>query len=290
MRLTSLCLLGFLAVTVPALAVEQRGNGVPLPKTPSHAAAPKPATPPAATPPPGGYPATVVPPKEETALVLDSSFKEYTAKPGEQSATFTFKLTNTAREPIVVTQVRTSCGCSVAKLPADPWMLRAGEAGEFQIVVDLRGKRGVLKKDATIDTLRGFKRIDFSITIPEPDPRDEMRQRNLLIAQNDRQAVFKGDCARCHAEPTKALVGKELFTAACAICHADDSHRASMVPDLRTLSPQPTADGWRSLITHGKPGTLMPAFSASEGGPLTPEQIESLVEYLTHQFAAGAQK
>lgn len=257
MRLPILCLLGFFASVLSVIAVE---------------------------PPRGAAPSS------ETGLVLDSSFQEYTAQPGEQTATFTFKLTNPTHEPIVVTEVRTSCGCSVAKLPADPWMLRPGASGEFQIVVDLRGKRGVLKKDATIETLRGRQRIDFNITIPESDPREEMRQRNLLIAQNDRQAVFKGDCARCHVEPTKGLSGRELFTAACVICHTADGHRASMVPDLHALSPQPTADGWRSLITHGKSGTLMPAFGAAAGGPLTSEQIDSLVDYLTQQFAAGAAK
>lgn len=270
-----------LALAASALAIEQRGNGVPL--APGNAPA---KSAPAAQPtPPGGYPAKLVLPQEERALVLDATSKDYDAQPGEQSCTFTFHVTNTSAADIVITQVRTSCGCSVANLPSQPWRLAPGASGEFQIVVDLRGKHGVLHKTAMIDTERGYKQLEFRVNIPAPDPRDEMRARNLLIAQADRQAVFRGDCAQCHVEPAKGKFGRELYVAACAICHADE-HRASMVPDLRALAPVPAPEAWRQLITHGKPGTLMPAFAQANEGPLTPAQIDSLVEYLTGAFAA----
>lgn len=266
-----------------ALGAEQRGNGVPLAPSGARPPASSPAPAPQPTP-PGGYPAKLVLPQEERALVLDSTSKDYAAQPGELSCTFTFRVTNTSAAEIVITQVRTSCGCSAANLPAKPWRLAPGEGGEFQIVVDLRGKHGLLAKTAMIDTERGYKQIDFRITIPPPDPRDEIRARNLLIAQADRQAVFRGDCAQCHVEPAKDKFGRELYVAACAICHADE-HRATMVPDLRALSPAPAPEAWRQFITHGKPGTLMPAFALAHDGPLTDAQIDSLVEYLAGAFA-----
>jgi mono/diheme cytochrome c family protein len=37
---------------------------------------------------------------------------------------------------------------------------------------------------------------------------------------------------------------------------------------------------WRTWITYGKPGSLMPAFATSQGGPLTDMQIASLASYL----------
>jgi len=37
---------------------------------------------------------------------------------------------------------------------------------------------------------------------------------------------------------------------------------------------------WQTWISHGKPGSLMPAFSTAEGGPLTDMQIASLANYL----------
>lgn len=105
----------------------------------------------------------------------------------------------------------------------------------------------------------------------------------MKAALADRQAVFKNDCATCHLTPTVGRTGEALFRAGCAICH-EAPHRATMVPDLRALKVQPTRDYWVQAIAHGKPGSLMPAFAESEGGPLTQSQIDSLADYLTENM------
>jgi len=70
-------------------------------------------------------------------------------------------------------------------------------------------------------------------------------------------------------------MGIELYQAACAICH-NSPHRATMVPALRAPPREQQATlYWKQWITHGKPGTLMPAFDQAEGGPLTSETGES---------------
>jgi mono/diheme cytochrome c family protein len=91
--------------------------------------------------------------------------------------------------------------------------------------------------------------------------------------------VFKGDCASCHAKNLQGRYGQQLFAAACAICH-EGTPRASMVPDLHNLKDPTSEDFWRTWITSGKAGTLMPAFGKSQGGPLTDFQISSLATYL----------
>jgi len=105
------------------------------------------------------------------------------------------------------------------------------------------------------------------------------REANQKLAIADRQGVFRNDCARCHAEPAKGKLEQPLFTAVCGVCH-EAEHRATMVTDLKTLKYPTTPEIWRNWITHGKPGSLMPAFAMAEGGPLTDEQITSLVNYL----------
>ena len=72
--------------------------------------------------------------------------------------------------------------------------------------------------------------------------------------------------------------GRELFDTSCGICHTT-VHRASMVPELTGLPNGGNRDYWHAWISRGKEGSLMPAFSKSAGGPLTDEQINSLVEY-----------
>ena len=53
-----------------------------------------------------------------------------------------------------------------------------------------------------------------------------------------------------------------------------------MVPDLHAIKAPTNVEFWRTWITHGKPGSLMPAFSTADGGPLTDMQIASLAAYL----------
>jgi cytochrome c553 len=233
-------------------------------------------------------PQTVVQPKPTTpptALVWDAEFKEITAQSGQESANFTFHVTNGWTSEVVVNSVRPSCGCTMAKMPNVPWKLAPGDNGPLEVSIDLRGKRGVLSKSLMVDSTSGFKALMFKVTIPENTSpgsgtmSDPDRLRNMQLAMANRQIVFQGECAKCHAEPAQAKVGQDLYNGACALCH-DSPHRATMVPDLKALKHPTNADYWKTWIAHGRVGTLMPAFAKAEGGPLTDEQIDSLVNYL----------
>jgi mono/diheme cytochrome c family protein len=60
-----------------------------------------------------------------------------------------------------------------------------------------------------------------------------------------------------------------------------------MVPDLRMLPFATNRDFWKVIATHGKPGTLMPAFAQAGGGPLTDAQIDSIAAYLLQVYSPG---
>jgi mono/diheme cytochrome c family protein len=107
----------------------------------------------------------------------------------------------------------------------------------------------------------------------------EQRAAAMKAATVDRQAVFKGDCASCHLPKVEGKYGQQLFEAVCAICH-EAKHRATMVPDLHNLNVPTNEEFWRTWITAGKAGSLMPAFATSQGGPLNDLQIASLAAYL----------
>jgi mono/diheme cytochrome c family protein len=119
---------------------------------------------------------------------------------------------------------------------------------------------------------------------------DTERLKNMQLALADRQVVFKNqECAKCHAEPAKSKTeGRLVYAAVCATCH--NSHlRAAMVPDLRTLSHSTDANHWRTWITYGRAGSMMPAFAESEGGPLNEQQINSLVDFMVRAFPSRPQ-
>lgn len=228
----------------------------------------------------------------DNILRWDSVEKEFHAQPGEVTAPFAFAVTNVSSTNVVINWVRPSCGCTVAKLPPTPWTLKPGEGGTIELSVDLRGKHGTLSKYVSVDSSMGQKFLMIKVHIPKQavaQPGMDSRARNMQLAMADRQVVFRGDCAKCHAAPTIGKVkGEEIYQAACAICH-DAPHRATMVPDLRALKNATGEEYWANWIANGKPGTLMPAFGRAHGGPLNEEQIKALAAFMFEKFPrAGA--
>ena len=221
-------------------------------------------------------------------LAFDSESKDYTTKSGEIVANFVFNLTNVSPDEVTVTYVQTSCGCTTAQLPPMPWKIPAGGTGQIPVNMNVQGKSGMVMKTVTLHTDKGQKPLMVKATIPQPEAQAMTaldRERNQLLAKADRQAIFKGDCATCHAQPLVGKVGKELYTSACGVCH-DAEHRATMVPDLRNLPNDTDANYWKLMVTMGKPNTLMAAFAQSQGGPLSDMQVNSLVDYLVATMPA----
>jgi mono/diheme cytochrome c family protein len=225
-----------------------------------------------------------------TNLIFDAITKEFVAKQGDRTAEFDFSVTNTGPEQVTINSVRASCGCTTPKMPTLPWKLEPGVSGSFHVTTDLTGKFGTFSKSIFMDTTEGPKLLYVKIVMPAPtNPVAGMagvdnRTRNMQIAHADPQAIFRGDCANCHSKPALGKMGEELFTAACAICHESDQ-RAVLVTDLHALKQKPTETYWDAWIRNGKAGTMMPAFAQEKQGPLSNEQIESLVAYLTTDFA-----
>src|SRR3954447_24740009 len=62
-------------------------------------------------------------------LVWNVLTNEYTAKPGDISAHLFFTATNISAEEVIIDGVKTSCGCTSAKLPSEPWRLAPNENG-----------------------------------------------------------------------------------------------------------------------------------------------------------------
>lgn len=216
-------------------------------------------------------------------LVWDAMTKTLSTALDARSVSVSFTVTNTSDRSLRIYDVRPSCGCTTVELPSTPWILASGEKGSFRGTVDITGKHGELAKMFYVSSIPGTQTLTVVLKVPEPDP--DLRDRNQQLAKTDRQAVFRGECAVCHAAPTKGLMGDALFAAACTICHGSD-RRASMVPDLAVARGPRDRAFWEKWISEGKEGTLMPAFSTKQGGPLNDEQLASLLEYVTTQLAS----
>lgn len=209
-------------------------------------------------------------------------FKKYSSITNFSTAT-SITTNNVAKPvPVAILEVHPSCGCTTAQLPPLPWIIPPGSNGQFGLTVNLAGRTGMQVKTVNVKTDKGFKQLILKINILPPvvpTQSDADRAHALEMAKADRQTVFQGDCAICHVKPGTGKYGKPLYDAICAICH-ESTTRASMVPDLHNIKTPTNVEFWQTWIAHGKAGSLMPAFSIADGGPLTDMQIAFLAGYL----------
>ena len=215
-------------------------------------------------------------------LAWNGLTQETTVAADVPSAHFTFSFTNVTSGTVAILDVHPSCGCTTAQLPPLPWLIPAGTSGQFGLTVNLAGKTGMQFKTVNVKTDKGFKQLILKINIlppvvPTQSAADRAQAMNL--AKADRQSVFRGDCAVCHVKPGDSKYGKVLYDAVCGICH-EAKDRASMVPDLHNIKTPTNVEFWQTWIAHGKAGSLMPAFSTADGGPLADIQIATLAQYL----------
>jgi mono/diheme cytochrome c family protein len=229
-------------------------------------------------------PAEIVP---ANVLEWDSLKQSCEVNDGKGPVLFSFRMTNVSEESVVVEKVNASCGCTTVNTRTTPFSLPPGASENLQVSMSVDGKFGTVTKSLLVQGSRASWTLLVTAELPPaevaPGPGVAMsarsRSRNIGLARADRQAVFKGDCAGCHADYAEEQYGYDLYLGACAICH-DAEHRASMVPDLRVAGMPRDAAYWRQHITHGLDTTLMPAFALEQGGILSNEQIDSLVESL----------
>lgn len=59
-----------------------------------------------------------------------------------------FPFTNTGEAPLVITDIRTTCGCTTPEYTKEP--VQPGETGEITVRFNSRGKSGVINKRVTI--------------------------------------------------------------------------------------------------------------------------------------------
>jgi len=231
-------------------------------------------------------------------LVFDAMTKEYDATLTDTMADFKFNITNTWTNEITIDRVQTSCGCTVATLPSNPWHIPAGGHGQVDATMNLVGKgSGLLRKTITFyvsthGDFLGMKVATVKVHIPEPPAPNQLssaeRAAAMEKAKADPQLIFKDPkCAECHVNQGRGAWGAKLYAADCGICH-DSPNRASSVPDLHGLKIPTSFDYWKSIVANGKPHTMMPAFADTAGGPLNDEQVHSIAEYLNQSIPSHA--
>ncbi|MDZ4846307.1 MAG: DUF1573 domain-containing protein [Chitinophagales bacterium] len=82
------------------------------------------------------------------AFVFEKTEHDFGKIGQEATVEYTFKFKNTGTEPLVISEARGSCGCTVPEYSKEP--IAVGESGDIQVSFDPKGKSGVQRKTVTI--------------------------------------------------------------------------------------------------------------------------------------------
>jgi len=116
-------------------------------------------------------PAPVVPAGPTTSMSFtETEFDFGTVDQGEK-VNHTYKFTNTGNEPLIISNAKGSCGCTVPSWPKEP--IPVGGTGEIQVQFDSKGKKNKQSKKVTItantDPAQTFLTIKGEVNAPETD-------------------------------------------------------------------------------------------------------------------------
>ncbi len=200
--------------------------------------------------------------------------------PTDNQVSSTFKIYNMGGKPLVIDDVKASCGCTVVNLVKD--IIAPGDFTELKVALDTSIKLG---------------RVEKKILVYSNDPKQPVQALFLIgtvisnmkghekIPVKDPLVLFKGTCAECHVEKGRGKTGQLLFQADCAMCHGQNGQGGVAINLLQGHFDDSDHVAYvRQVLAEGSPNTpTMPPFSQSHGGPLNQAEMDSLVNFLRYQ-------
>ena len=118
---------------------------------------------------------------------------------------------------------------------------------------------------------------------------NRMRQLGLACLMTALVLLVFGQAQALAQGPTdeQLELGAQLYAENCAVCHGHDGQGrvgATLAKDWPSIRPDLAV---QSVIENGISGSLMPAWSQQNGGPLTDEEIEAMTFYILDWQTGG---
>lgn len=133
-----------------------------------------------------------------------------------ETVSYVFKFKNTGDAPLLITEAKGSCGCTVPFFPKAPVM--PGESSEIEIEFNTKGKLGKQAKRVTItantNPAQTFLTMNGTVILIEPEPGIELQNPDASDAERESmvQAIRTLDpnCLAIFPNPTNDLLQLEL--------------------------------------------------------------------------------
>jgi cytochrome c5 len=212
-------------------------------------------------------------PQARGHITFEHSFFDFGTVVEGDIVKHTFKFKNDGAGSVKVLNTETSCGCTTANGALKEYA--PGESGEMEVVVDTKGKKGIIVKTVTLMLEHNeAATIDIALTMklePPPHPKiEKMRNINAEAA-----------CKSCHLESGEGQSGVFLYHRVCAQCHGKKGMGGFARAHNDAAWQQRVDDAYlKKVIYGGLPDKGMPAFVEGVTPPLSEEQVGSLIQYI----------
>jgi hypothetical protein len=197
--------------------------------------------------------------------------------PANRRTEYRWTFHNDGDAPLEILGIESSCECLDAEAETSP--IPPAGTGTLLVTFDPKGLDGSTRKSIAVRTNDPDKQKVFLVLkVDVTPPRIEAPPGHPTISG---QNYLLGSCATCHALPAADKTGEELYVAVCQMCHGARGEGAR-APALRSSHERTEVDdeALAGGITLGTADPRMPGFSKEMAGPLTREQIASLVRTL----------
>lgn len=109
------------------------------------------------------------PSNKEAAIAFDKAEHDFGTILQGEVVTYSFHFSNTGNAPLIISNVKTSCGCTVGDFPRDP--IAPGKDGLIKATYDSKGHHGFQIRSLTVvsNTNPNQTKLRLKATVQTPD-------------------------------------------------------------------------------------------------------------------------
>ncbi len=218
---------------------------------------------------------------------VDETNYSFGRVPDDRAVEHVFRVKNAGNKPLVVSRVRSSCGCAAAMMESS--VIQPGETGKLRVSFNPTRQKGTVTRSISVysnDTDNPTVNISISAQIVPAGQEGQEREPEPRAHERKGELVFDSGCLRCHGPGGKGQAGRDLYVSVCAHCHGADGKGRKI--DEETIGPSletarrsvKSKGGLNQIICDGSGDPSMPGFCEKYGGPLSKKQVASLAELI----------